>query len=314
MGNALGEKITVCVLTYNHVNVIKSTLESILSQDISGYDILVSDDCSTDGTWEAVLDVARTHDKVRAVRSPRNLGMAGNANAAVQACTRPYLALLHHDDLYRSDMLERWGALIDRHLDIAFVFNAYLVRNGQRVDRAPFPTGRIDGQQLLENVLLPRWGSVVRGTAMIRRSAWQAVGGMRKQFGMLADVDLWMRLARRWAVGYVDEPLVTVRHDRPSYYPSEYLEGGWSWARQKHLYEIHAANRIERAEFLSMRGQLEWALFRARLSYETTKWLSYAVVRGRPEMIRTADEGTTAYGLPGVAAFRRILQVLSGRP
>ena len=47
----IGSKISVCLLTYNHVDVIGSTLESILDQTITDYEVIVSDDCSTDETW-----------------------------------------------------------------------------------------------------------------------------------------------------------------------------------------------------------------------------------------------------------------------
>lgn len=48
--NLFGAKITVCLL-YNHAHLLESLLASIQQQTLTGYDILVSDDCSTDATW-----------------------------------------------------------------------------------------------------------------------------------------------------------------------------------------------------------------------------------------------------------------------
>lgn len=45
--NLLGAKISVCLLTYNHAHLLESTLASIQQQTLNGYDIIVSDDCST---------------------------------------------------------------------------------------------------------------------------------------------------------------------------------------------------------------------------------------------------------------------------
>ena len=89
----------------------------------------------------------------------------------------------------------------------------------------------LEGKLFLERHLLPRWGCPVRGTAMIRRSHFEAVGGMREQFGLLADVDLWMRLSARAPVGYVPETLVAIRQARPAYYPEAYQSAVWSWRR-----------------------------------------------------------------------------------
>jgi hypothetical protein len=69
------------------------------------------------------------------------------------------------------------------------VFNSYEVYKSDYVYPEPLFGECIDGEWLLSKVLFARWGSVVRGTAMVRREVWEQVGGMRPQFGLLADVD-----------------------------------------------------------------------------------------------------------------------------
>ncbi|MBC7489461.1 MAG: glycosyltransferase family 2 protein, partial [Glaciimonas sp.] len=226
---SLAEKISVCLLTYNHVEIIESTLKTILDQTITGYEVIVSDDCSTDGSWELILKLAAADARIKPFRTPHNMSMPGNANFAVKQSARPYIALLHHDDLYRNDLLEKWAGVLDRHANAAFVFNSYAVYKNSFIYQEAMPGECIEGRWLLEEYLLPRWGCAVRGTAMIRRSTWEKVGGMREQFGLLSDVDLWMRLAMHWQVGYVAEPVITVRQQRPSDYPDEYKEIIWSW-------------------------------------------------------------------------------------
>lgn len=308
MRNNNGEKISVCLLTYNHVEVIKSTLRSILDQTITGYEVIVSDDCSTDGTWERILELAAADARIKPIRTTHNMGMPGNANFAVAQSDRPYIALLHHDDLYRKDLLEKWAGVLDRHSDVAFVFNPYGVFESDFIYQEPMPGERIDGDWLLKKYLFVRWGCVVRGTAMIRREAWEQVGGMREQFGLLADIDMWMRLAMRGSVGYVPEPVITVRHQRPEDYPDEYKSGLWSWRRQRFLYEIHASNRLDYLNLNTLFGRLQWWEFRLKLSFETTKWLIYAVVRNKPEMIASSHESVTQYDLCPLRALRSVLQ------
>ena len=212
----------MCLLTYNDVHLIDTTLATIRDQTVTGYEIVVSDDCSTDGTWERIIAAAARGRPDQAVRTPRNLGMAGNANFGMARTTRPLVAMLHHDDLYRRDLLEKWAGVLIRHADVAFVFNPYGVFGSDVRRECPMPGERITGRWLLDHYLFALWGCVVHGTAMIRRSAWDQVGGIREQFGLLADINLWMRLAMLAPVGYVAEPLVTVRHDRPDYYPDLY--------------------------------------------------------------------------------------------
>src|SRR5690606_8967954 len=139
------------------------------------------------------------------------------------------------------------------------------------------------------------------------------VGGFREEFGLLADVDLWMRLAARGPVGYVPEPLITVRHARPAYYPRDYQGGVWSWRRQRHLYEIHARNRLEYFDQGTWRGRRELLEFRTRLSLETAKWLSYAVARRKWAMLDGAAEGATPHEQAWLAAYRALLARVARR-
>jgi glycosyltransferase involved in cell wall biosynthesis len=315
MDASIGENISVCLITYNHVTAIESTLESILDQTITGYEIIVSDDCSTDGTWELVLKRAERDARIRPVRTPRNLGMAENANFAVEQSDRPYIALLHHDDLYRRDLLEKWAGILERYDDVSFVFNPYDdPPDPERQYGRRFKQERLDGPWFLEKFLFARWGCPVRGTAMIRRSWWDKVGGMRKQFNMLADVDLWMRLASQSQVGYVPEPLIRRRALRPDYYPEIYIgKRRWHWKRWVLLYEIHASNMLSYFDLGTIRGRLQWWSFRTRLSCETAKWLIYAVLRRQREMIATCQESATNYDLWPLRALRRAVQ-LTVRP
>lgn len=310
MSNNIGAKISVCLLTYNHAELIESTLSSILDQTITGYEVIVSDDQSTDGTWERILELAAKDARIKPVRTSHNMGMPGNANFAVAQSDRPYIALLHHDDICRNDLLEKWAGVLDRHAEAAFVFNPYGIFESDLVDREPMPGECIDGRWLLEKYLFARWGCVVRGTAMIRREAWESVGGMRVQFGLLADIDMWMRLAMRGPVGYVAEPVITVRHQRPENYPDDYKEGFWSWRRQRFLYEIHASNRLDYLNLNTLGGRLQWWGFRLKLSFETAKWLIYAVVRKKYDMLATSYLGAVPVELFFVGWLRALLKTL----
>jgi glycosyltransferase involved in cell wall biosynthesis len=303
----LGEKISVCLLTFNHEAVIVSTLQSILDQTITGYEVIVSDDCSTDGTWERIIEFAKRDARIKPLQTPHNVGMPGNANFAVAHSDRPYIALLHHDDIYRRDLLEKWADLLERYSDAGFVFNHYDSATPAHHDRSRFDGECFDGKWLLEKILLARWDSPIRGTAMIRRHLWDRVGGMREEFKLVADVDLWMRLSSVSNVGYVPERLIYVRVCRPDYYPDIYTGKSWHWNRLILVYEIHASNRLRCLPMKTIGGRLQWLLFRVRVTVETTKWLIYAIVKKRPEMITACGESETQYDLWPLRVLRRIL-------
>ncbi len=302
--------ISVCLLTYNHAHLIETTIDSIEEQNLKEFEIVISDDCSTDDTWSILQRRAKLNPNIRPIQTPTNLGMPGNANFAVSQTSNPYIALLHHDDLCRHDMLEKWLKIADKYPDVGFIFNPYGVDGNNYIYREKMPGDFIDGVWLLKNYLFPRWGCVIRGTALIKRDSWLAVGGMRPIYGLLADIDLWMRLSMHGPVGFVDEPIQILRQERPSDYPEEYKSNTWSWSRQLYLYQIHADNRLAYYDLTSIFGRLNWWKFRIRLSFETAKWLTYAVYKRKFQIIISSDESITVYDLFLLRLYRTMLKSL----
>jgi glycosyltransferase involved in cell wall biosynthesis len=296
--------VSVCLLAYNHEKLIASAIESVLAQTRADFELIVSDDQSRDGTFQVIEACARRDPRIRAVRTPRNLGMAGNANFAVSRASAPYVALLHHDDLYAPQLLERWLDVAQRHPAVGFVSNAYGFDGDDRIDYHPLAEFN-DGQDVLRRVLLPGWGCAVRGTALIRTECWNELGGMREEFGMLADVDLWMRLSARWPVGYVREPLIVVRQERPDDYPKDYSE--FSWKRMRLLHEIHAANWRATYGDGTLDGRVHLAWFRARRNADVARWLLYAIAKRRWQMLATSDEVGSAQEYTWLRRSRKTL-------
>jgi len=301
--------ISACLLTYDHAHLIDDTVRSVLAQDFTDFELILSDDCSRDGTWERLQALAAADPRVRAVRTPANLGMAGNANFAAAHARGRYVALLHHDDLYHPSLFRRWLEVIERDPAMGFVSNGYANHGSDVLHVSPFAE-RTDGPAMLD-ALLSRWDCPFRGTALVRRSAWEAIGGMRERFGLLADVDMWMRLAARGTVGYVAEPLITVRQERPVDYPAEYV--GWSWRRLRLLHEIHAANGAARHGEHGLEAHLADARRRLRTSADTAYWLAYAVAKRRWVMLATSDEVESEHELGALRWARRTLSSASRR-
>jgi GT2 family glycosyltransferase len=239
------------------------------------------------------------------------MGMAGNANFAVARSDRPYIALLHHDDLYRNDLLEKWAGVLERHADAGFVFNRYESANPEKHKGPRFSEELLNGKWFLEKFLFAQWGCPVRGTAMTRRSLWDRLGGMNEEFNMLADVDLWMRLSMVAQVGYVHEPVIYVRELRPDYYPDTYTMKQFHWRRLVLLYNIHASNRLKYRGVDTFRAKLHWWKFRLKVSHETARWLAYAAIKKkrRHEILAYSAESMTQYDLWPLRAFRRMLQL-----
>jgi glycosyltransferase involved in cell wall biosynthesis len=219
--------VSICLVTYNRAELLPGTLDTLLGQTFGDYELIISDDCSTDDTQTVGRAYAARDKRVRYLRQATNLGMPGNMNACLQAATGEYLANLHDGDLYRPDLIARCKAALDRYPTAGFVFNAYYVRgNPAHPDRSRGISkhDRVFRENFLPLIekktfakrMLSRWDSCVVGTVLARREAYEQVGWFDSTFGEFSDVDMWMRIAREFDVAYVNDPLMELMPLDPS--------------------------------------------------------------------------------------------------
>lgn len=92
--------------TYNGEKYLGDQIDSILNQTIQDFELIVCDDCSTDNTWNILLDY-QLHDKrIKCYRNEKNLGFKKNFEKAIGLCTGDYIALSDQDDVWTEEHLE----------------------------------------------------------------------------------------------------------------------------------------------------------------------------------------------------------------
>ena len=97
-------KVSVLVMTYNHIDFIAQALDSVLEQQVCfDYEILISEDCSIDGTREVVLAYQRRFpQKIRLLLSGQNMRSNEIVVRGINAAKGQYIALLDGDDYWIS--------------------------------------------------------------------------------------------------------------------------------------------------------------------------------------------------------------------
>jgi len=135
-------KITVVIITYNHVRFIRQAIESALSQQTSfDFEILISEDCSTDGTREVVLEYAAAYpDKIRSQLSPVNLGNSRVIEGVYKLIRGEYVALMDGDDYWTSPhKLQTQVEFMERHPEcsICWHYQEYVNAEGKPMPSQP---------------------------------------------------------------------------------------------------------------------------------------------------------------------------------
>lgn len=111
-------RVTVVIPTYNRSDYLKQAIESVLAQTYSHFNLLVSDNASTDNTREMVESF--DDERIFYHSHPENLGMLNNYRFALTYPQTEFVAYLSDDDLYTSQLLETAIALLDQHPEAAY--------------------------------------------------------------------------------------------------------------------------------------------------------------------------------------------------
>lgn len=190
--------------TWNRRDLVARAVDSVLAQTRPVEEIIVVDDGSSDGTAEYLA--ARYGERILCVRQD-NAGVSAARNRGLALARGRYLALLDSDDEWLPGKTARQVEFLEAHPDIGMVLcNVLRVRaDGSLIDvfdrRQQIP---VDGPAL-------RW--VLRDPALaplsvlMRRAVYGTVGGFDERLRTAEDLDFHLRVAARWPIGVVAEPL-----------------------------------------------------------------------------------------------------------
>jgi glycosyltransferase involved in cell wall biosynthesis len=202
------EKISVIIPTYNYGRFIGDAVRGVLGQTFAASEIVVVDDGSTDGTEEVLKEFG---DSVRYIRQ-ENQGVCAARNTGVANSSGDFIAFADADDVWLPEKLERQMAKFTEDSEIG------LVHCGMReYDDATGDTLSLHlegGEGDVADDLLLWEKSVIVGpgaTIVVKRDAFDAVGGFDPEMKVGEDCDFCYRVAKDFKVGFVPEILMEYR-------------------------------------------------------------------------------------------------------
>ena len=224
-------KISVVIPTYNYGRFIGEAIESVFAQTVLPIEVIVVDDGSTD---ETAATIATFGNSVRYIRQ-ENAGVCAARNLGVAESAGELISFLDADDSWDPTKLEKQLARFGSDPEIGLVhcgMREFDTETGETVEL------RVEGQEgwVADDLLLWERPAVnVSGSSiMVSREAFEAAGGFDTKMRVGEDWDFCYRVARKFKVGFVREPLVNYRsHGASAHHNVGEMERGMAIFYQK---------------------------------------------------------------------------------
>ena len=121
--------VSVIIPVFNGEKTIKKAIDSVLHQTYENIEIIVVDDCSTDGTFLLLQSLAKKHSQITVYKNEKNMGTAKSRNIGISHAKGKYVAFIDTDDLWRKDKIDKQIRLLLKNGDLCYTASVIMNKN-----------------------------------------------------------------------------------------------------------------------------------------------------------------------------------------
>ena len=211
-------RFSVILPLYNKDPYVTKAIDSILAQTFTDYELVIVDDGSKDDSYEVASKAIEGHCRNCHLIRQANAGVSMARNNGVTASKGDYLCFLDADDWWDPGFLEEMSQLIDAFPDAGIYGTNYtIVNETKRKTRVAqigvekgFEKGYINYCQVYSRTMyMPLW----TGAVCIPRGVFAEMGGFPKGVKLGEDFILWVRIALKYKVAFLNKPLAFYNQD-----------------------------------------------------------------------------------------------------
>jgi glycosyltransferase involved in cell wall biosynthesis len=208
-------KVSVLIPSYQYARYLPEAIESVLAQRFEDFELIVSDDASTDGTAEVLRGYAGRDTRMQVHVQPANLGMVAHWNWCLQRARGEYVKFVFGDDrLVSRGALGRMVAMLDEHPGCVLAASARLVLDEESRVTDEWnelgAAGRQDGRGVIARALWVDRNVIGEPSVVLfRRDA--AARGFDPTLRQVVDLEMWFHLLRQGDLVFDPAPLCSFR-------------------------------------------------------------------------------------------------------
>lgn len=196
-------KVSVIMTVYNEQEHIKKSVTSVLNQTYKDFELVIVNDGSNDRTQE-ILEHEFNDRRVK-IFNQENKGRVKALNQALKLSAGEYVAILDADDYCLPERLKKQVEFLDRNPDVAVVGTAYYRYDGIRGEKwiRKYPT---ENEKIRKE--MSKYMPLAHSSIMIRKFCLDEIGCYDERFDTLQDMELLIRIAKKFKLANLEEPLI----------------------------------------------------------------------------------------------------------
>jgi len=215
--------VSIGMPVYNGERFIRQALDSLLAQDYGNFELIVSDNASTDRTQDICLEYASNDSRIRYYHNVVNLGAANNFNRLVGLSFGKYFAFAADHDLWQSTFITRCTEVLEKEASVVLCYSRTMLidSDGNSLGLTPdrIDTRRMSSVERYTHIIWNLdWCNMVYG--VIRADQLRKIRGFKPMLG--ADHAVLAELALQGEFAQIPEPLFYRRKNRRDEDPETY--------------------------------------------------------------------------------------------
>src|ERR1051326_4707729 len=214
MNSVASPQVSVIVPSFNHERFVAETIQSVLEQNFGAFEIVITDDGSSDGTTAVIK---RFKDpRIRLFCFPENRGACVAANNCVSESRGEYIAMLSSDDVFLPGKLAKQVAFLEKNQNVGAVFGHPLLIDEEGLEFTGKNQFRQNNRTRFEwlNHFFFKGNCLCHPSALIRKKCYAEVGLYDPRFAQLPDFDFWIRLCLKYDLYILPDNLIKFRMSR----------------------------------------------------------------------------------------------------
>lgn len=214
--------VTIITPCYNSADFVRLTINSVLEQTYTNWELIVIDDKSKDDTCNVIEEYTKQHSNIHLIKLAQNGGVANARNIGLEKANGKYIAFLDSDDIWLKDKLAKQVAYMEeKSLPMTFCAYNRIDEAGEIISRKIEVPHSVNYRQLLSHNV------IIFSTSLTLKSV---IGTTRFKKAGHEDWIFWLDIFKKPFSGYgINEPLVLYRIRQGSVSSNKLKVIGFTW-------------------------------------------------------------------------------------